>query len=416
MTAISFISFAICLVIIVTSLRRGTDIFSPGRLFSLMWALVIGLTDLKFSGLQLPWTTEIWIQVLVGPFAFILGALVIYSINIDKKVYSINFTRSEKALFATDNNKIFSIVLILFFLFIVSYIIIYLKVGNIPIFARNPGKARQDFTMFGLGLFLHNVVLIVFFAFIYVIQEKKKRLQKSFLLLLSFVAVILYSMTLQRFQIFLTVFMVISFLYFTTSKLRFKNVIMIIIVIVTFFYLVSSFRAGQLVIYILYKISKMKYSVDYAIFTEPYMYVVMNLENYAHSISKIKEYTFGYYTFDFLTAVSGLKHWMEEYFALVENPFLISNNYNTYSAFWTYYRDFGILGIFVIPFIGGLSISSLYYSFKKEPTLKKLAFYSMMLFAILFSFFNSSFSFLWFVYNMFVLYVVFKFLNKPSME
>lgn len=159
----------------------------------------------------------------------------------------------------------------------------------------------------------------------------------------------------------------------------------------------------------------MRFSPYYAIFTEPYMYVTMNLENYARSIVRVENYTYGFYTFDFVTAISGLKHWIDQYFQLNDTPFLTSS-YNTYSAFWTYYRDFGILGIFFIPFFGGMALSTLYYSFRARPSLQKLAIYGMFLFAIIFSFFNSAFGFLWFVYNLFVLVIVFKYisLGKPK--
>jgi oligosaccharide repeat unit polymerase len=155
----------------------------------------------------------------------------------------------------------------------------------------------------------------------------------------------------------------------------------------------------------------MKYSPQYAVFTEPYMYVVMNLENYAHSITKIENFTYGYYTFDFVTAITGLKHWIGEYFYMNDTPFLLTRNYNTYSALWTFYRDFGIIGVFAIPLAGGISLSSLYYSFRENPTLKKYALYGMFLFALIFSFFNSALGFLWYVYNLVVLLIVFKYIN-----
>ena len=267
--------------------------------------------------------------------------------------------------------------------------------------------------MFGIGLFLHNVVLVVFFSCVYWITEKENKIRKSFLAIITLLSIALYTLTLQRYQVFMAVLMAITLLYYTTFRIKFKTVFISSLVVIVFFYLVSSFRAGEIIVFVLYKMSKMKFSVDYAVFTEPYMYVVMNLENYARSIAKVDHFTYGYYTFDFMTAITGLKHWIEEYFALVETPFLTSS-YNTYSAFWTYYRDFGIAGIFIIPFIGGMSISSLYYSFKVKPSLMKLAFYSMFLFVLIFSFFNSSVGYLWFVYNLFVLIIVFKYITASK--
>ncbi|MFA5803345.1 MAG: O-antigen polymerase [Melioribacteraceae bacterium] len=410
MSWISLISFIICATIIIASFRSKSDIFSPGRVFGFVWALTLGLTDLKLSGLQHEWSLEIWIQVLIGPIAFLIGVAVVYVINLKTEVHSLDYLRNNEQLYEIDKSKLYKVVIILFSLFLLGYIIIYLKTNEIPLFSSKPGKARANFTMFGIGLFLHNVVLIVFFSCVYFITEKKNKLRKSILALLSLLAIVLYALTLQRYQIFMAILMVTTLFYYTTHRIKYKTVLISGLILIIFFYLVSSFRAGEIVIFVLYKMSKMKFSQDYAIFTEPYMYVVMNLENYARSIAKVEHFTYGYYTFDFMTAITGLKHWIDEYFSLVETPFLTSS-YNTYSAFWTYYRDFGVLGIFMIPLIGGMTLSSMYYSFKVKPTLMKLAIFGMFLFAVIFSFFNNAISYLWFVYNLFALIIVLKYIS-----
>lgn len=410
MSSVSIISFIICLAIFASVFKNDADVFSPGRVFAFIWALAIGLTDLKLSRLQHEWSIEVWIQIMIGPISFLIGTTVMYVINFDKKIYTLNYLRSHREIYNIDKLKLYYSVVFLFALFLFGYLIIYMVTKEIPIFSEKPGVARANFTMFGIGLFLHNVVLIGFLSVVYILLEKNNKKKKSVLVLLTIISVILYSITLQRYQIFLTIIMIAVLLYYTTFRLKFRTVVISVSIIVVFFFLVSSFRAGQVIIFVLYRISEMKFSPQYAIFTEPYMYVVMNLENYARSITKINEYTLGYYTFDFYTAISGLKTWIQEYNNLNETPFLTSN-YNTYSAFWTYYRDFGILGIFIIPFLGGVFLSSLFYSFKKNPTVQKLALYSIFLFGIMFSFFNSAFGFLWYIYNLIVIILVFKYIT-----
>jgi oligosaccharide repeat unit polymerase len=410
MNLISIISFIICILVVLSTLRPNADVFSPGRLFTFIWALAIGLTNLKFSGFQHEWSTEIWLQVLIGPLSFLIGVLLVYSINLDKEIYSIKAIRSEKNLYHIDKDKLYLAVIILFLLFLFAYIVIYIKAGGVTLFSANPGKIRREFTMFGIGLFLHNVLLVVFFTTIYYLLEKKNKIKRRILLFTSISSLVLYGITLQRYQIFITLFLVIVLLYYHTYKIKFRFIFLFAVVVVIFFFIVSSFRAGEILFYVLYRISKMKFSPEYAVLTEPYMYVVMNLENYARSIAKNEFFTFGYYTFDFVTALGGIKHWISNYFNLVETPYLVSI-YNTYSAFWNFYRDFGLVGIFFIPFLGGLAFSSLYYSFRKQPTLLKIGIYSMFLFAVIFSFFNSIIGFLWFVYNLFVLIIVLKYIN-----
>lgn len=413
MSIVSIISFVICFVIIISSFRSGTDVFSPGRAFAFMWSLAIGLTDLKLSGLQRIWPIEIWIQVLLGPISFLGGVFVSYVINLNREVVPLMELRHSRQLWNIDKQKLFLASAVLFFLFFIGYILIYLKSGEIPLFSAKPGVARANFTMFGIGLFLHNVVLVGFFSAVYFVLEKKHYIKKSLLLVFTLTSLGMYAITLQRYQIFLTVLMIVAFLYYTTFRINIKSVLMLSVVAVVFFYLVSSFRAGEVIVYVLYKLSKMRFAPQYAVFTEPYMYVVMNLENFARSIAKTDFFTYGYYTFDFVTAITGIKHWVGEYFYLNETPFLISS-YNTYSAFWTYYRDFGILGLFLIPFIGGVGVSSLYYSFRANPSLRKIAFYAVLFFAVLFSFFNSAFGFLWFIYDILILLLVLKYITLDN--
>jgi len=408
---VSVISFIGCLLIIFYSLRKKVDLFSPGKIFGFVWLLAIGLTDLKLSRLQHEWPPVVWLQILIGPFTFLLGAGLVYINKLNKEICTIETIRNYRDQFNLNTSRIYSSIIVLFLLFIFGYGVIYLYTGEIPIFSPKPGVARANFTMFGIGLFLHNVVLIVLFTVIYSILVKEKTSKKLLLGAMSVVSVGLYSLTLQRYQIFMTILLVIILLYYTTYKIKLSTTLITGIVIVVFFFLVSSFRAGEIIILVLYKISKMKFSPEYAVFTEPYMYITMNLENFARSIEKIEEYSFGYYTFDFVTAITGLKHWISEYFFMTENPYLISS-YNTYSAFWTYYRDFGVLGIFVIPFFGGIGISSLYYSLREKPTLFKISIYGMLIYGVVFSFFNSIFGFLWYVYNVVVLIVVFKFISN----
>ncbi len=135
------------------------------------------------------------------------------------------------------------------------------------------------------------------------------------------------------------------------------------------------------------------------------MYVVMNLENFTRSVDRLDAFTYGYYTFDFTTALFGLKHWISDYFGLIDTPYLVSS-YNTYTSFWTFYRDFGVPGVAVIPALLGWGISSSYYWMRTNPNLRSLTFYSVAVFVMFISFFNSPLGFLWFVYNMLVVYII----------
>lgn len=405
---ISTLSFAIIILLLLQYIVNKIDLFSPSKIFTIIWAFTIGITDLKLSWLQHEWSITVWLQIILGPICFLLGCFYYFIKNMDEEVVSIEGIRNSLLLKQINQDKLFTMLNVLFLTFLLGYFLIFLKTGEIPIFSAKPWLARTNFTLFGVGLFLHNVVLLVILSGVYLINKINVKVKKIYVILISFSSVLLYSFTLQRFQIFFSFFVFIVILYYLTKKINIKTLILTLIIAILVFYLISSFRAGEVIINFLYSQSRMKYSSDYAIFTEPYMYFSMNLENYALSIESIEEYTYGFYTFDFITAITGLKHWVIEYFHLKEYPF-IKTTYNTYSAFWTYYRDFGIIGISFLPFIGGYYLNTLYYSFRKNPEIDKLLFYGIFLFGTIFTFFISIFGFLWFIYNLVCLYFILSF-------
>ncbi|MDP3682983.1 MAG: hypothetical protein Q8S01_03535, partial [Ignavibacteria bacterium] len=73
MSLISGISFLVALGILISWFRSKTDLLSPGKILGFVWAFAIGLTDFKFSGLQHQWSLEVWMHIIIGPTAFILG-------------------------------------------------------------------------------------------------------------------------------------------------------------------------------------------------------------------------------------------------------------------------------------------------------------------------------------------------------
>ncbi|MCX8009782.1 MAG: hypothetical protein N3A61_01390, partial [Ignavibacteria bacterium] len=90
---ISIISFAIFFVLFVSLFKKGTDVFSPARLLSLVWSFAIGLANLKLSRLQQEWTSYSWMMILLTIFSFLIGIYLIFVVNTGKKVPSINSIR-----------------------------------------------------------------------------------------------------------------------------------------------------------------------------------------------------------------------------------------------------------------------------------------------------------------------------------
>jgi oligosaccharide repeat unit polymerase len=413
MSVISITCFFICLLIIVDSIRSSADILSPSRVFGFIWLLALGLAELKLSKLQHEWTFESWFLLLLGPIAFLVGLYIAYILNIDSPQTPLIKMRKQVLTQQINLVRLYWLIVFLFILFIIGYVSIILIGHEIPLFSAKPGAARVKFQIFGLGLFLHNVILIAIFSLIYCLMDKEHKSKRSIIILMSLISSLMYMVTMQRFQILMIIIISLIFLYYSTRYLRFSTVVPILLIAVLFFLWISTWRGGRLFIYWLYLTSKMKFSQSYAILTEPYMYLVMDLENYARALGRLESFSFGYYTFDFVVALTGLKHWLAEYFVLDDTPYL-NSGYNTYTTYWWFYRDFGIFGITFIPLITGMVTGWIYYMMRRISTLGWTLAYCVSLFIILFSFYNNMISYLWFFYNVVGLFFGYRFILKKE--
>jgi oligosaccharide repeat unit polymerase len=409
---ITFFCFIICAGIVLSTVRQGADILSPARVFGFVWSLAIGLAELKLSALQHEWSTTGWILVLMGPVAFLLGTFVAYVGNVNTTLVPVSDMRSNMRVQYLNADRLFIAICIGLGIYFFSYLVTFLVKGFIPLFSVKGAVLRTQWGVFGFGILVHSMPFVLFFTALYHIAVQGRSREKLILKVLCSIMVVTFVFLLQRFQLVFSVVICFTLIYYMTRLVRFRMVVVPLAALVTIFYLVSTLRAGVLLQWYLHAMSKMRFSKEYALFTEPYMYLVMNLENLARAVERLETFTFGYYSFDFLFALSGIKHWIKEYFQLNPTPFLVSS-YNTYTAFWTYYQDFGVIGIAGIPFLLGLGIASTYYWMRSKPTVRKLAAYSLMVFVMLLSFFSIPIGLLWFVYNAVAIYLILRVISEP---
>lgn len=404
MSLISIICFTLLFLLVMTFFKKGADIFSPARIFLIVWALAIGLAELKLSGHQIEWAFYSWIVLLISILSVLLGMFVVYVININKHVYTTNSIKKVLRNNRIDNDLWFKVFVLLFICYVVSYLVIYAMVGFIPLFTSQPNLTRTKWSVFGFGLIIHLAPTVLYFVILYYLSARNV-LGKKFIASIVFLVTLLSFMLLvQRFSLVISITLTMIFLYYGTYKFRPKNVIMIVLLLVAFMYGISTIRVSTLFIEYLYYSARMKFGPQYAFLTEPYMYIVMNLENFANSVYHLDNFTYGYFTFDFILALSGLKHWIAEYTYIEQFPYIINTDYNTYSMFFTYYRDFGVIGVFIIPFILGTVVSIFYYKMRRVPNINSISFYGMFLFVLLFSFFIPMLSWLHFILNLSVIF------------
>ena len=405
---ISILCFCVFFLLIISLFKKGTDVFSPARLFVIIWSLAIGLADLKLSRYQIVWTGYSWAILSISLFSMLTGMFVVYVINLDKPVARIESIRSLLKTNIFDSGLLLRYIILLFSAYSISYVVSTLVIGFIPLFTKFPGVARNDWGIFGFGLFVQSFPTIIYLIILYYTITKGYSSKKLLLAAVLVVTFLTYAFLLQRYYIVFAILLSVVALYYLTNVLRVKNTVIIFIIIFISVFSMTFIRLTGTIANYLYFLSDMKYNVKYAAFTEPYMYIVMNLENFANAVNNVQKFTYGTFSLDFIFALTGLKHTLFQYMGLPEFPNLLTNNYNTYTMFFIYYWDFGILGVGLIPFIIGSLISASYYRMRINPNLNTISVYSICAFVIIFSFFIPIISYLHFVFNLLLIVFITK--------
>jgi oligosaccharide repeat unit polymerase len=404
MSIVSLIGFGICAILALSLLKRGSDPLSPARLFAFIWFMAIALMDLKFSHLQHDWNLESWFLLSIGVGGFLVGAFVGYVLHLDVKLLPISTVRQVLREEKINGDLLFRLIVFSVIVYAISYAVIYIVKGFLPIFVVGTRVSRVDFAVFGFGVLINSPAFIIFFTVLYLLYARGERLKKGVLITLAIFTLGSYTLLLQRFEIMMAAVLSCALLYYASNVIRVRTAIIGFALVAAFFFGIMSIRLGELVASYYYYLSKMTFPREYAQLTEPYMYVVMNLENFARAATLSDYHTFGYFSLDFVAALTGLKYWVLEYFNITRMPHLDSS-YNTYTALFWFYSDFGVFGLAGIPWILGLASSTLYYRMRRSPSLKRVTAYGVLLFVDIISFFNFPIAFLWFQFNLLVLYL-----------
>lgn len=416
MSPISIISFAIASLLILTFFKKGTDIFSPGRLFTVIWVIAIGLAELKLSRFQFEWSYYSWFVLIVPVFSFLLGTFVVYVIHTGGKVHPIMKIRNNFTISELNTQSLFGIIIFLFLLYSVSYTITYLIRGFVPMFTKMPEVARTKWGVFGYGTFVLSIPTIIYLCLLYLSLVQKNYGRKFWVTMILIIAAITYSFLLNRFYLILPIILLVITLYYKSFKLRPRNMFILFSIFFTVFYGISAIRLSRYAINILYYLSDMKYGIEYAIFTEPYMYVTMNLENFSNAVQRLDVFTYGYFTSDFILFPLGLKKELLEYMRIEEFPYMITSAFNTYTMFFIYYRDFGLFGVLFIPLILGGVIKAIYFRMRRYPSITNVSLYGLCVFVFVFSFFVPILHWIHFVFNVFLIYLTTMAITNNNMK
>ncbi len=377
MTISTLIPLIALLIWIFSGLRKGADLFSPSRVFGIIWSLAFFLVGFKFSRLQIEWNSWGWFILLLGVISFLLGNYFSFVMNYSKISICPSVIREIFSKLEINERKLFRIIIVYFIVYSICFFVEYLIVGYLPLFTARPERARVEFGVFGVHLIVNGINVILFLIAEYFIFIRGNKSRKALLAVVFIIASASFLTLLQRYNMFMLSMMILCMIYYAKRRIRLRTFVLAAGIVMAFVVTIQSVRLANIAEYYIYSVSQMKYPVRYAVFTEPYMYIVMNLENFVYAAPKIIDHTYGLFTFDFIAALTGVKHTLAEYLNVTKFPHYISG-YNTFPFFWAYYYDYGLLGLAFIPFILGLIFSEIFYALHRNPTLVALSMYCVV--------------------------------------
>lgn len=369
---------------------KDADIFSPTRVFGFVWFFSIGLADLKLSRLQSEWSGLSWIVLWLGVMSFFIGIFIAYVLTMASKEHSVREIRRKFRLAAIDENVLFWITTVFFCAYCFAFVIDTVAYGQLPFFSSHPDRARVEFGVFGIHLFISGgMPLVLILATEYFLLVKGHSSRKFILALEFLVTFVSHLFLLVRFTYMIFLLAGAGIAYYSSRLMKMRNVVLILSLIAVTFGFIVQVRETRYVQHYLYVISQMKYPESYAWITGPYMYISMNLENFARTVDRIDHYTYGYYTFDSVFALTGLKHWMGEYFGLTTHVYLTSG-YNTFPFFFVFFQDFGPMGVAMFSMISGFTVGAVYHWMKSSASLLSIVLYGCCVYLMGISFFTNS--------------------------
>jgi oligosaccharide repeat unit polymerase len=384
MPVISFTCLLILSIFLLSGFRKNADFLSPGRIFIIVWVVVIGLVEFKFSKLQISWGLFDWFMVLIGLVTFLMGIYISFTINLHKPFFEVSKIRTVIRETEINENKLFKFIVVYFLVCLISFILEWKIEGYIPLFTDRPDKARVMFGVFGLHYIVNSVNVVLFFIIQYFIFIKAKIKKKAFLTMIFILSLGNYVLFVQRYLLFILIMMAFCLFYYSGKRIRLRTLLIFISILFGLIVGIQSIRETELIKYYIMLDSKMKFSPKYAEFAIPYMYISMNLENFVKYYSQIK-HSYGFFTFDFFTELTITRYWISHYFDFDKTRLHIGG-YNTFPFYWPYFYDFGIAGLVLIPFIIGFVFSEIYYFLHRNPNLVVLTIYTVVFSVISISF------------------------------
>jgi len=378
----------------------------------MLWLFVIGITNLNWSFLQNEWSLYMWVVLLSGLLAFLLGSFCIYVLYFPAAQipHQLNYRQLIQQI---DIKRFETSIVILFGLYLIAYIIEYKIVGFLPVFTDEPSTTRLEFNIFGIHLFVNSVLAVIVLITEYLVIVKPGRRKRIFFLVLALILLVSYFFLMNRLYYLLMIISLLVITHYSVKKITIKKVGIFATIFITIFFAVASIRLVQYAENFLFIVSEMNISPNYSFVAGPYMYISMNLENLNVGVNNLGNYNYGLFSFDFLLALIRGQDYLRE-LVIQNSVFQASRPFTTFPYMWSYYRDFGYGGVTLFSFLWGILFSSTYWRMRTRPTPTNMIMYCLFITVVILSFFTNLISRLNFIFNILLVLSTHLYIKKKA--
>jgi len=409
--AVLFLSLA--LVLVAEAQRESSDLFSPVRIYIIVWFGTIGVSLLRLSGLQQEWTSYTWLVIATSILCYIGGAFTGLSPIITNK--NINLRQLIRHWESPRDWSIKRLVRATIALFLLSLAGFALEMHinrGIPLLMPNPDMARQYFGLCGIHLLTISFRDVLILIVIYIlVQGPRLRHMRTWPItivtcIIALISLLCLFATTNRGDILFTFIIALVIYHYFKKPLKLKQIITAVFLFLLIFIGIGLLREKAYEKYRLYRYAQMNIPIKYSWLTGLYTYVAMNFENLQNLIHEVPHFTYGAHSLQPVLALTRLKNLVSPEFLSNIRSTLHYPLFKTGTYLTSLYADFGFVGIATFPFIFGWLNGFIYCKMLTERKTIYVLLYAFLMLAVILSFFSFFFSRLNFLFNAFVLYLV----------
>lgn len=364
--------------------RKWGSLIHLRGLFSLFWIGGQGLSCLKLSRLQVPWSGKTWICFLFAYLGFWITFELLQRRFGARRMSGMPARRNQDMA-----EPLFHCIAAITALSLTAFCAEAVILGYVPLFVRGVPHAYSEFHITGVHYFTVSCVLVPGLAVLYALSGGSRRRWKNWTVLgMAVVSLLIPLLCVSRFQLVFAVILAVFTYGAARRQLSPWYLAGAVVILVPLYVLLTVARSHDVTY--LNGIFEMKNSHMPIFISQPYIYIANNYDNFNCLVEQLPEHTWGIRMLFPLWALTGLKF---KFPYLTSFPLYVTKTeLTTVTLFYDAYYDFGMVGVLLFSCLLG---AAAWYLMQRAEKLKNPAgylLYAQFAMYMVLSFFTTWFS------------------------